>query len=294
VHCRDQLTGRWNYLTETRSRGANCRQVRPSAAALARQAGPVLAALRAAGPAAAHDKARRTREQKFSRSPGLSSARAELMWLGPGASPGPGGWQLRARQPGGRVGGDPVLGAPVGTGRAQAGEVTVPRRRPGRAPSLGEPVSPCLFGPACSGRLKGIETLARLSPIQPIRSLREGTRAHAIRLARCCLKPHRRPARGRHHRRADRPRLPHRSRRRHRSRPAARRPACRWAPGGQATVGRGLPCGLWGHVDVAQRPARDVGQGCRLGRRVFSPRLVLTRSTGREGHTAQWRPPHQG
>ncbi|MBW0009231.1 MAG: winged helix-turn-helix transcriptional regulator [Pseudonocardiales bacterium] len=34
------------------------------------------------------------------------------------------------------------------------------------------------------GRL--IETLARLSPSQPIRSLREGTRAHAIRLARCC------------------------------------------------------------------------------------------------------------
>ncbi|MGH3600021.1 MAG: ArsR/SmtB family transcription factor [Pseudonocardiaceae bacterium] len=31
-----------------------------------------------------------------------------------------------------------------------------------------------------------IETLARLSPAQPIRSLREGTRAHAIRLARCC------------------------------------------------------------------------------------------------------------
>ncbi len=34
------------------------------------------------------------------------------------------------------------------------------------------------------GRL--IETLAQLSPAQPIRSLREGTRAHAIRLARCC------------------------------------------------------------------------------------------------------------
>jgi DNA-binding transcriptional ArsR family regulator len=33
---------------------------------------------------------------------------------------------------------------------------------------------------------KLIETLARLSPTQPIRSLREGTRAHAIRLARCC------------------------------------------------------------------------------------------------------------
>lgn len=31
-----------------------------------------------------------------------------------------------------------------------------------------------------------IETVARLSPTQPIRSLREGTRAHAIRLARCC------------------------------------------------------------------------------------------------------------
>jgi len=31
-----------------------------------------------------------------------------------------------------------------------------------------------------------IEVLARLSPTQPIRSLREGTRAHAIRLARCC------------------------------------------------------------------------------------------------------------
>ncbi len=31
-----------------------------------------------------------------------------------------------------------------------------------------------------------IETLARLSPTQPIRSLREGTRAHAIRLARRC------------------------------------------------------------------------------------------------------------
>ncbi|HEY2723297.1 MAG TPA: metalloregulator ArsR/SmtB family transcription factor [Pseudonocardiaceae bacterium] len=31
-----------------------------------------------------------------------------------------------------------------------------------------------------------IETIARLSPTQPIRSLREGTRAHAIRLARCC------------------------------------------------------------------------------------------------------------
>ena len=33
---------------------------------------------------------------------------------------------------------------------------------------------------------KLIETLARLSPTQPIRSLREGIRAHAIRLARCC------------------------------------------------------------------------------------------------------------
>jgi hypothetical protein len=31
-----------------------------------------------------------------------------------------------------------------------------------------------------------IETVARLSPTQPVRSLREGTRAHAIRLARCC------------------------------------------------------------------------------------------------------------
>jgi DNA-binding transcriptional ArsR family regulator len=31
-----------------------------------------------------------------------------------------------------------------------------------------------------------IETVARLAPAQPIRSLREGTRAHAIRLARCC------------------------------------------------------------------------------------------------------------
>ncbi len=31
-----------------------------------------------------------------------------------------------------------------------------------------------------------IETVARLSPTQPIRSLREGTRAHAIRLARRC------------------------------------------------------------------------------------------------------------
>lgn len=34
------------------------------------------------------------------------------------------------------------------------------------------------------GRL--IETLALLAPTQPIRSLREGTRAHPIRLARCC------------------------------------------------------------------------------------------------------------
>lgn len=34
------------------------------------------------------------------------------------------------------------------------------------------------------GRL--IETVARFSPTQPVRSLREGTRAHAIRLARCC------------------------------------------------------------------------------------------------------------
>jgi DNA-binding transcriptional ArsR family regulator len=31
-----------------------------------------------------------------------------------------------------------------------------------------------------------IEAVARLSPTQPVRSLREGTRAHAIRLARCC------------------------------------------------------------------------------------------------------------
>lgn len=31
-----------------------------------------------------------------------------------------------------------------------------------------------------------IEVLARLSPTEPIRSLREGTRAHAIRMARCC------------------------------------------------------------------------------------------------------------
>lgn len=34
------------------------------------------------------------------------------------------------------------------------------------------------------GRL--VEQVARLAPRQPIRSLREGTRAHAIRLARCC------------------------------------------------------------------------------------------------------------
>ncbi|WP_103382454.1 ArsR family transcriptional regulator [Pseudonocardia dioxanivorans] len=34
------------------------------------------------------------------------------------------------------------------------------------------------------GRL--LEQVARLSPAQPIRSLREGTRAHAMRLARCC------------------------------------------------------------------------------------------------------------
>jgi len=47
-------------------------QVRPSAAALARRAGPVLAALRAAGPAAAHDEGPATREQKFSRSPDLT------------------------------------------------------------------------------------------------------------------------------------------------------------------------------------------------------------------------------
>jgi DNA-binding transcriptional ArsR family regulator len=31
-----------------------------------------------------------------------------------------------------------------------------------------------------------IEAVARLAPTQPVRSLREGTRAHAIRLARCC------------------------------------------------------------------------------------------------------------
>ncbi|MGH3671964.1 MAG: ArsR/SmtB family transcription factor [Pseudonocardiaceae bacterium] len=34
------------------------------------------------------------------------------------------------------------------------------------------------------GRL--IESVAQFSPTQPVRSLREGTRAHAIRLARCC------------------------------------------------------------------------------------------------------------
>lgn len=31
-----------------------------------------------------------------------------------------------------------------------------------------------------------IEAVARLAPTQPVRSLRDGTRAHAIRLARCC------------------------------------------------------------------------------------------------------------
>jgi hypothetical protein len=41
-------------------------QVRPSAAAADRRAGPVLASLRAAGPAAAHTKGPDDRERKFS------------------------------------------------------------------------------------------------------------------------------------------------------------------------------------------------------------------------------------
>jgi hypothetical protein len=56
-------------------------QVRPSAAAADRRAGPVLAPLRAADPAAAHSRKPDDPENKSShRSPGLPSARAELVW----------------------------------------------------------------------------------------------------------------------------------------------------------------------------------------------------------------------
>jgi hypothetical protein len=65
-------------------------QERPSAAALARRAGPVLAPLRAAGPAAAHSrKPGDCKNDKVSQSPGLSCTCAELMWLGPDLSSPP-------------------------------------------------------------------------------------------------------------------------------------------------------------------------------------------------------------
>jgi hypothetical protein len=62
-------------------------QVRPSAAAADRRAGPVLAALRAAGPAAAHNRKPDDAEnEKPHMSPDLPSARAELVWLSLGLS----------------------------------------------------------------------------------------------------------------------------------------------------------------------------------------------------------------
>lgn len=68
-------------------------------------------------------------------------SRQEVGDRGPGAGPRPVRRRLRPGQPGGRVAGDPVLDPPSGAGGAQAGEVAVPRRRAGRGPPVGEPVT---------------------------------------------------------------------------------------------------------------------------------------------------------
>jgi hypothetical protein len=65
-------------------------QERPSAAALARRAGPVLASLRAAGPAAAHSRKPGDPEKEvLTESPGLSCDLIEMGWLRPGLSSPP-------------------------------------------------------------------------------------------------------------------------------------------------------------------------------------------------------------
>jgi hypothetical protein len=93
-------------------------QVRPSAAAAGRRAGPVLASLRAAGPVAAHDKGPDDRERKF------SHHRAPAVWSCCCRASGP---AFSAADP--RHGRSPPVKAPAGPCGITL-RVSLDRRRP--------------------------------------------------------------------------------------------------------------------------------------------------------------------